>query len=188
MRKLIVEEWISLDGYAEDKNGKLDFFPSTDANKYSDQDQLKFLDSIDTILLGRKTYNLFVDFWPKASNDVEIIADKLNSIPKIVISNTLEKAPWGDWPEAEVISGDGVDEVKILKQKEGKNIVLWGSISLVQSLIKENLIDEFHLQICPTIIGGGRPLFPNLDQYKNLKLISSKMYDTGVVYLQYSQK
>ena len=187
MRKLILEEWLSLDAFAEDKNGKLDFFPSTEANKYSDEDQLKFLESIDTILLGRKTYELFVDFWPTATNDKEIIADKLNSIPKIVFSNSLKEAPWGDWPAAEIMKGDAVENVKALKTKEGNNIVLWGSISLAQSLMKAELIDEYHLQICPTIIGGGRKLFNDAEEYGQLKLKGVKTYETGVVFLSYER-
>jgi dihydrofolate reductase len=185
MRKLIIEEWLSLDGYAADKNGKLDFFPSTEENKYSDEDQLKFLDTIDTILLGRVTYDLFVDFWPTATTDKEIIADKLNSLPKIVFSNTLTKAPWGKWSDAEVIAGDAVKEIRTLKEKEGKNMVLWGSISLAQALIKAGLADEYHLQICPTMTGGGRAFFPSVDEYKKLELINTKKYDTGVINLQY---
>src|ERR1700712_2559230 len=84
MRKLILEEWVSLDGYVSDKNGQLDFFTSLtpEQNKYSDQDQLKFLETVDTILLGRKTYELFVDFWPTATVDKEVIADKLNETSK----------------------------------------------------------------------------------------------------------
>ena len=185
MRKLILEEWISLDGYAEDKNGQLNFFPSTEANKQSDQDQLKFLESIDSMLLGRITYDLFVNFWPTANNDIEIIAEKLNSLDKIVFSNTIKKAPWGKWPAAEVISGDAIHAIKQLKEKEGKNMVVWGSISLAQMLIKENLIDEYHLQVCPTVIGGGRPLFPGIDNYKNFRLTECRNYSTGVIYLQY---
>ena len=188
MRKLIVEEWLSLDGYAEDKNGKLDFFPSTETNRYSDEDQLKFMDTIDTIILGRKTYNLFVDFWPEASTDVEVIADKLNSLPKIVFSNTLNKAPWGKWPDAKLIKGNAVDELRKLKQLEGKNMVLWGSISLAQSLMNENLIDEYHIQLCPTIVGGGKPFFANMEAYKNFKLVDIRRYDTGVMYLHYEPR
>ena len=187
MRKLILEEWLSLDGYAEDKAGKLDFFPSTEANKYSDEDQLKFLESIDTILLGRKTYELFAEFWPTATTDKEIIADKLNSIPKIVLSNTLKEAPWGTWPAAEIMQGDAVEKVKALKVNEGKNIVLWGSISLAQSLMKAELIDEYHIQVCPTVVGGGRKLFADADEYRKLKLKDVKKYETGVVYLSYER-
>src|SRR5689334_4334509 len=128
MRELILEEWISLDGYVTDKNGDLDFFTGlTPAqNKYSDQDQLRFLENVDTILLGRKTYELFVDFWPTATTDKEAIADRLNELDKIVFSNTLETAPWGRWKEAQVIRGDAVESVRRLKSTRGKNMVLWG--------------------------------------------------------------
>ena len=97
MRKLILEEWVSLDGYVTDKNGQLNFFTNLtqEQNKYSDQDQLKFLETVDTILLGRKTYELFAAFWPTATTDKEAIADKLNETKKIVFSNTIIKAPWG---------------------------------------------------------------------------------------------
>lgn len=185
MRKIIVEEWLSLDGYAVDKNGRLDFFPDAENNKYSDNDQLKFMETIDTILLGRKTYELFVDFWPTATNDKEVIADKLNSIPKIVFSKTLAKAPWGKWPDAKIINGDAIEDIKKLKHKDGKNIVLWGSLSLAQSLMAADLIDEYRIQLCPTLTGGGRPLFTDLDKYKNLKLVDFKKYETGVMFLNY---
>lgn len=186
MRKLIVEEWISLDGYAADKNGGLDFFTSLspEENKYADQDQLKFMETIDTILLGRKTYELFVDFWPEATTDTEIIADKLNGTKKIIASNTLTKAPWGKWADAEIISGETIDAVRKLKAAPGKNIVVWGSISLAQSLMKENLVDEFHIQLCPVLTGGGRTLFPEMDLSK-LKLLETRQYNTGTVFLNY---
>src|SRR5262245_20466271 len=106
MRKLILEEWLSLDGFAVDAHGKLDFFPPSETDKYSDKDQLKFLDTVDTILLGRKTYELFVGFWPTATTDTELVAERLNSIPKIIFSNTLKEAPWGRWPPARIVSGD----------------------------------------------------------------------------------
>ncbi|HKP97529.1 MAG TPA: dihydrofolate reductase family protein [Fibrobacteria bacterium] len=188
MRKLVLEEWVSLDGYAADKDGKLDFFPSTEANKFSDQDQLRFMETIDTILLGRKTYQLFTEFWPTATPDKEIIADKLNGTPKIVFSNTLREAPWGKWPRAQVMPGDAVKAVKEMKERDGKDLVLWGSLSLAQSFIRENLIDEYHIQVCPTLVGGGRPLFPDLDRYANLKLVDSRKYDTGVMFLRYEPK
>lgn len=189
MRKLIVEEWISLDGYAADRNGTTDFFPSTEANRYSDEDQLKFLESVDTILLGRKTYEVFVDFWPTEKSKQEIIAPRLNEIPKVVISNTLKHAPWGKGPAAEIISGEAVDAVRKLKQQSGKSIVLWGSISLTQALMQADLIDEYHLQIIPVRLGAGRLLFPEEKNNKELKLIGNKIYDeTGVMLLKYIPK
>lgn len=185
MRKIILEEWLSMDGYVSDKKGKLDFFPSTEANKYADKDQLQFMGSIDTILLGRVTYELFAGFWPTATTDTEIIADQLNTLPKIVFSNTLAEAPWGKWTAAQVVRGDAVEEIRKLKQKEGKNMVLWGSITLAQSLMRENLVDEYRLQICPTATGGGRVLFPDTGVYTNFRLVDSKKYDTGVMMLHY---
>lgn len=185
MRKLILEEWISIDGFASDINGKLDFFPSTEANKMSDEEELKFLETIDTILMGRKTYELFVDYWPKAGTDTEIIADRLNETPKIVFSDTLKEAPWGKWPDARIISGDAIRAIRELKQQPGKDMVMWGSISLAQALMKEILIDAYHLQICPVVTGGGRSLFPDLEGYKNLKLREIRKYDTGVMFLEY---
>ena len=187
MRKLILEEWLSLDGYVSDKNDQLDFFTNLtpEQNKYSDLDQLKFLETIDTILLGRKTYELFVDFWPTATTDKEIIADKLNETNKMIFSNTLTKATWGKWKDAEIITAQAVNEIKEFKTRDGKDMVMWGSISVAQSLIKENLIDEYHIQLCPVLTGGGRQLFPEPMNFLNLKLSEIRQYKTGAVFLNY---
>lgn len=185
MRKLILQEWLSLDGFAEDRDGQLGFFPSTEANRRSDQDQLEFLAGIDAILLGRKTYQLFAGYWPTASAEQEIVADRLNAIPKAVFSNTLREAPWGKWPGARIVPGDAVREVERMEARDGKDMVLWGSLSLAQSLIRAGLVDEYHIQICPTLAGGGRSLFPDLEAYSGLKLGDAKAYETGVVFLRY---
>ncbi len=175
MRRLILEEWLSLDGYAVDQEGTLDFFPSTEADRFSDRDQLEFLESVDTILLGRRTYELFVDFWPSATTDTEIIADRLNSLPKLVFSNTLSEAPWGEWPPARVVHGDAVAEIERMKAQDGKHMVLWGSLSLAQELIAADLIDEYHFQLTPTAVGGGRPLFPTLERYANFERVTAAL-------------
>jgi dihydrofolate reductase len=190
MRKLILEEWMSLDGHISDKNDQLDFFTNLTAeeNKYSDADQLKFLETIDTILLGRKTYELFVDFWPNATTEQEVIADKLNSINKFVFSNTIEKAPWGKWPAAEVVKGDAVESIRKLKSLPGKNMVVWGSISLAQALMKADLIDEYHIQLCPVLTGGGRKLFLDQSEMKQFELAEVRQYNTGVLFLSYGKK
>src|SRR5687767_4395146 len=115
MRKVIVEEWISLDGHVSDKNGKLDFFANLVRDTYTDADRSKFLDSIDCILLGRTTYEQFVSTWPERATDSDGLANKMNNAKKIVFSNTLKDAPWGKWPNAEVASGDPVSTIKQLK-------------------------------------------------------------------------
>ena len=187
MRKLIVQEWLSLDGFAADKDGKLDFFPSSETDQFSDRDQLRFLDGVDTVLLGRKTYELFVAFWPTAKPDEEIIADRLNTLPKVVFSSTLSEAPWGNWSPARVVSSDALAEIRRLKAADGKHLVLWGSLTLAQQLIFANLVDEYQLQICPTMIGGGRSLFPSLPAYARLKRVEVRNYDTGVTFLRYER-
>ncbi len=189
MRKLILEEWVSLDGHVTGKDGGLDFFTSLtpEENKYADTDQLKFLETVDTILLGRKTYELFAAFWPEATSEKEIIADKLNEIPKIVFSNTITKAPWGNWQEAKVIAGEALTAVKELKLQPGKDMVMWGSISVAQDLMKAGLVDEYHLQLCPVLTGGGRKLFPELPGVDNMKLVDVKRYETGNVLLKYQR-
>jgi len=187
MKKLILEEWVSLDGYVTDRDGKLDFFTrlTPEQNTYSDADQLKFLETIDTILLGRKTYDLFAAFWPNATTAQEVIADKLNETKKIVFSNTLKKAPWGRWPEVEIINGDAIEAIKKLKMIPGKNMVLWGSISLAQALMKDNLIDEYHIQLCPVLTAGGRSLFAQNINPGELNLTDIRRYNTGIIFLNY---
>jgi dihydrofolate reductase len=137
--------------------------------------------------LGRKTYELFVDFWPTATTDKEVIADKLNQTNKIVFSNSMTKAPWGKWPEATIIADEASVAIKKLKEQKGKDMVMWGSISLAQSLMRDDLIDEYHVQLCPVLTGGGRTLFPEQATYGQLKLIEVRKYDTGTIFLNYQR-
>lgn len=176
-----------MDGYAADKNNSPAFLESTTLNKYSDLDQLAWLDTIDTMVLGANTYRLFVDFWPTATNEQEVIADKLNSLHKIVFSGTLKQAPWGAWPAAQVIHTDASEAVRQLKAQDGKDMVLWGSISLAQSLMRDNLIDEYHFRICPLVLGEGRPLFQSTGPL-NFELYDTRRYESGLMLLQYRQK
>jgi dihydrofolate reductase len=185
MRKVILQEWLTIDGFAADRNGNLDFVTSPELNKESDNDLLEFMDTVDTILLGAVTYKLFVDFWPAATTETEIVADKLNSTKKIVFSTWLAHAPWGKWPDATIVGTDASKEINKLKTQSGKNMVLWGSISLAQSLMKENLIDEYHLRICPIAVGSGKSLFSNNIESLNFKLVDFKKYNSGLVLLHY---
>jgi dihydrofolate reductase len=144
------------------------------------------MDSIDTILLGRVTYQMFAGYWPKVTKGKEkAFADKLNSIPKIVFSKTLDSAPWGDWEEAKVVKNSAAKEIAKLRRQHGKDMVIWGSISLAQSLIKEGLIDEYRLVICPVVLGKGRPLFLDEVDSFGLKLLQAKTFDLGTVQLKY---
>lgn len=182
MRKLIFQEFISLDGYAADKDGTTKFFESPELNKGSDKDLLELMENIDAIILGANTYKMFVEYWPDA--DHEIIAEKINTTPKYVFSKSLKKAPWGKWPEATIVDEDAVTAIKEMKNQEGKNLVLWGSISLAQNLMREQLIDEYHLRVTPSAIGAGRLLFENTGELK-LKLLKTKKYESGLLLAEY---
>lgn len=183
MRKLILQEWISLDGFAADENGQTDFFNKTEYNHESDEDLLDFMGTIDAILLGSRTYRMFVEFWPTVSNEVEVVADKLNETPKIVFSRMVDHAPWGKWEDARIVNRDAVDEVTELKKKAGLDMVLWGSLSLAQSLLKARLVDEIQLRICPIILGKGKPLFS--EGTFELKLLEAQTFQSGLINAKY---
>ncbi|HWB25389.1 MAG TPA: dihydrofolate reductase family protein [Chitinophagaceae bacterium] len=185
MRKVILSEWISLDGYVSDKDGQLSFFASLVRATYTEPGQVKFLETIDTILMGRKTYEQFVQPWPGRPIEEEPLAEKMNMTRKIIFSHTLKHAPWGNWAPAEIAKGDAISTVKQLKQLPGKNIIVWASISLAHALMKENLIDEYRLFICPVLISGNRKLFPGEMDSTTLQLLESTHYNSGVVSLSY---
>jgi dihydrofolate reductase len=187
MRKVILQEFLTLDGLAAGPNDNVDFVPaSTEGDKSFGEEQVKLMDSIDTILLGRVTYQMFAGYWPNVTKGKEkAFADTLNSIPKIVFSRTLDAAPWGDWEAAKVVSNPPVEEIKKLKRKSGKNMVIWGSISLAQSAIRAGLIDEYRLVMCPVVLGSGRPLFLNKVDAFGMKLLEMQSFDLGAVQLLY---
>jgi dihydrofolate reductase len=188
MRRVILQEFVSLDGFAAGPNDSVAFVPAaTQGDQSFGQHQLSFMDSIDAILLGRVTYTMFAGHWPNVtSGDDKPFADKLNAIPKIVFSKSLDRAPWGSWDDARIVKGDAAKEVAKLKQKSGKDMVIWGSISLAQSLTKEGLIDEYQLVVCPVVLGSGKPLFRDEVDSFGMKLLEAQSFDRGAVLLAYT--
>jgi dihydrofolate reductase len=186
MRNVILQEFVSLDGMAADVNNGVDFVPaSVQGDQKFGQRQEVFIDSIDAILLGRVTYNMFSAYWPNVtSGDDKPFADKLNVIPKIVFSQTLDRAPWGDYEPARIVKTDATGEVVALKQQAGKDMVVWGSISLAQSLVQAGLIDQYQLIVCPLVLGNGQALFGDSTPF-NLKLEKAQSFDRGAVLLDY---
>ena len=187
MRRLILQEFVSLDGLANGPNESVDFVPrATKGDHRFGLEQMKLLESIDTILLGSVTYRMFAGYWPNVTaGDEKAFADKLNSTPKVVFSNTLDRAPWGSWEDARIVKKSPATEVTRLKQQPGKHIVLWGSISVAQSLMNEKLIDEYRLVVCPVVLGEGRPLFREGEAYE-MRLQEAKTFDCGAVLLNYT--
>jgi dihydrofolate reductase len=188
MRKVILQEFVTLDGLAAGRNDSVDFVPaSTQGDQSFGQRQLAFMDSIDLILLGRVTYSMFAGYWPNVTSGADKpFADKLNAIPKIVFSSSLDRAPWGSWDDARIVETSAANEVAKLKQEPGKDMVIWGSLSLAQSLTNEGLIDEYQLIVCPVVLGGGKPLFRDTVDSFDVKLLNTKSFDRGAVLLAYA--
>jgi dihydrofolate reductase len=188
MRHVILQEFVSLDGLAAGPGGSVDFVgAASDGDQSFGKRQQQFIDTIDTILLGRKTYELFVDYWPKVtSGDEKPFADRLNAIPKVVFSKSLDRVPWGAWDDARVVRTDPAAEVARLKRQPGKNMVIWGSLSIAQSLLHAGGVDECHLVICPVVLGGGKPLFRESVDAGGLTLLKTQPFDRGTVLLAYA--
>jgi dihydrofolate reductase len=110
----------------------------------------------------------------------------LNAIPKIVFSKTLDRAPWGGWPDAKIVKTSAAKEVEKLKEAPGKDMVIWGSLSLAQSLINEGLVDEYQLFVCPLVLGTGTPLFREKVDSLDMKLLETRSFDRGAVLLAYA--
>jgi dihydrofolate reductase len=187
MRRVILQEFVSLDGLAAGPKNSVDFVPrATKGDRSFGSEQVKLIDSVDTILMGSLTYRMFSGYWPNVTNGEEKpFADKLNATRKIVFSSTLARAPWGTWEEATIVRGSATKEVASLKRQSGKDLMLWGSISVAQALMSDGLIDEYRLVVCPAVLGEGRPLFRDGADAYELRLRDAKTFDKGAVLLTY---
>lgn len=183
MRKVIVQQLVSIDGFVADTSGGLEFFETVQDYSQVDQENVAILRNVDAILLGADTYRLFVEYWPTA--DDEVVAPAVNSIPKIVFSSTLDSAPWGRHEPARILDGDAVAEVRRLREEPGQGMMVWGSISLTQSLLKAGLVDEIQLRAVPVALGSGRTLFGDAGP-RALSLLEARPFDSGIVSLRYA--
>jgi dihydrofolate reductase len=190
MSKLTVQEFVTIDGFAAAPDGALDFMPAggrTPVDPQIERDQLRFIqEEVDTMLLGRTTYEIFVDYWPTATTDTAIVADELNALSKVVVSRTLGRAPWGDRADEATIVRDGVEAAAALRRQSGKGVVVWGSLTLARSLLQAGLVDECQLYVCPSVLGAGKPLFAPDAGLQAMRLLQATRYDTGVVLLRYA--
>jgi dihydrofolate reductase len=177
MRKVIVSNLMSLDGFFEGPNHELDWFVVDEEFFEYARDMLR---GVDTILFGRKTYQHMADYWPSAP--AEEIADQMNNLPKIVFSRTLESA---EWQNSTLVKNDAVAEISKLKQLPGKDMVILGSASLASFLLQRGLIDEYRVILNPVLLGSGSPLFQDVNQRLRLKLSRTKLFGSGVVVLYY---
>lgn len=189
MGRLIVEQIVSADGYAAEADGGIGFFEASpevvgDAGAGPiDREQLAWLEGVDAILLGANTYRMFAEYWPVADPAVEPVAEPIARLPKHVVSNTLERAPWGDG-EIEVLRGDAAASVARLKVRFGAT-VLWGSLQLADALLEAGLVDELRLRIVPVLIGAGRSFTPSGLGLRALALEHAETSPSGHVTLHY---
>jgi len=178
MRKLIVSEFITLDGVIEAPEEWQFPYLSKDLSEQIAAE----VHSTEASLLGRNTYEIFAASWPQLTHNEFGVADKLNSEPKYVVSSSLEKTEWNN---STLIKGDVEEEVRKLKQQPGGAIRVVGSAALVQSLMKTGLIDEFRLMVHPVVVGRGKHLFNGMLDMTGLELVESKTFESGVVLLCY---
>lgn len=184
MRRLIAQQWVTVDNIAAEEDGGLGFvaaepFSDTESTPYQDN-MMAFIGSVDTLILGANTYAQSKDYWPFAEDQGEW-GRQLNSHTKYVASSTLTDAPWGDFPAATVTS-DPAATIRELKEQDGKDVWLWGSLQLMHSLMGDGLVDEVRLLVCPASRGKGTRVF---EDSRDLKLIEATGFDSGVVIMRY---
>jgi len=186
MRKLIAQQWVTLDNIVAEDDGGLGFVsgePFDDSRSTPFRDSsMELIDSVDTMILGANTYRQSTG-WATATDQGEY-GRKLNELTKVVASRTLEEAPWGDFP-AGTVTADPEATIRELKQQSGRHLWLWGSLSLMQSLFDAELIDEVRLLVCPTTRGTGHRFFQDR---QDLSLIEATGFDNNIVLLRYEVK
>jgi len=182
MRKVIASPFVTLDGFMAGPQGEIDW-----NEPYFDEEMARYVGeqfaSVDTLLFGRGTYQLFVQYWPtQGVKDDPAFAEKMNTLPKIVFSTTLETLTWNN---TRLVKENIVEEIHSLKRREGKDIVIDRSPGLIHSLSRLGFIDEYRLRVHPIVLGSGVPLFKGLKERMPLKLIDSQTFQSGVVILHY---
>jgi dihydrofolate reductase len=181
MRKVIVWNMVTLDGYFEGpKPWEIDWHEyvwGEELERFSlDQAQ-----EVGALLFGRVTYEGMASYWSTATGE---IAEFMNSIPKVVFSNTLETAEWNN---TRLMTGSAEEEVARLKQERGKDLFIFGSANLTGSLTSHGLVDEYRIGLNPLVLGGGTPMFKPSDQRMRLKLLEARPLQSGVVLLRYER-
>ena len=184
MRKLIVQQWVTVDNVATEEDGGMSFVDVQPFAVSHDEDfkasALAFIDTVDTMVLGANTYAMARNYWPTAE-DQGVYGEKLNRMTKVVASTTLRDAPWGTFPAA-TITADPVTTVRELKRQSGKDIWLWGSLTLMRSMFDADVVDEVQLRVCPTSRGRGCSVFQDR---RDMRLLEATPFDNGVVLLRY---
>jgi dihydrofolate reductase len=182
MRKLILSNMLTVDGFFAGPQREIDWHVVDDE---FNQNSIALLDAVDTLIFGRVTYQLMASYWPttEALNDDPQVAERMNRMPKITFSRSLDHV---DWEYTRLIKNDPVAEISQLKSGPGKDMVIFGSGSLASILAGAGLIDDYRIFISPIILGSGMPLFAGLQKRVQLELVGAKIFKSGVVGLRYT--
>ena len=184
MRKLVVQQWVTVDNVAAEEDGGLGFVSGEPFSEKTDPafraTLMGFVDSVDTMILGANTYAQSKDYWPSADEQGEY-GEKLNNLTKFVVSSRLDDAPWGDYPAA-TVTRDPVATVRQLKEQDGKDLWLWGSLTLMRTLLAADLVDEVRMLVCPTSRGTGTRVF---EDRRDLTLVEATAFGNGLALLRY---
>ena len=188
MGKVVVSEFVSLDGVMEDPGGAEEFEHGGwvfqfDRGPEGDKFKLDEVMDADALLLGRVTYEGFAEAWPSRTDEAGF-ADKMNNMPKFVVSTTLDEAEWNN---STLIKDNVADEVSRLREQPGGNLLIAGSRQLVHTLMQHDLVDEYRLMVFPIVLGSGKRLFPEGTDTTTLRLLDSKSVGSGVLVLTYER-
>ena len=193
MRRLIVNEFMSLDGVAqapggadEDTSGGFEHggWHMRYMDEPAQQSALGAIVEAGGFLLGRRTYEIFAAYWPNAPEEEQVIAEPLNTKPKYVASTTLSDPL--EWQNSTVLQSDVAEAVTALKQEDGGDLHVIGSTELVQSLLEHDLVDELRLMIDPLVLGGGKRFFRDDGALRALRLVDSQVTSTGAILATYA--
>jgi dihydrofolate reductase len=186
MRKVKLQMQMTINGYVGGPNGKNDWMTWNPDDEFTGFLN-SLLDSSDTLLLGRKTAEGIIKYWENTAieNPTHPFAKKIAGIPKVVFTKTLGKSTWNN---STLAKGNLAEEIDGLKKQNGKDILVFGGADFVSSLIKENLIDEYHLIINPTAMSNGMTVFNSLDRIQKFTPIQSKLYPGGKTVLSFKPK
>ncbi len=190
MGRIVITEFISIDGVIEDPGGSEGFKHggwSFEFDRGEDGDKFKLDETMssEALLLGRVTYEGFAEAWPRRQEDETGFADKFNSMPKYVVSSTLEEPL--EWNNSKLLEGDPIEAVRKLKDEGDGEIVVHGSATLARSLIENDLVDEIRLMVFPVVLGAGKRLFAETSDKKPMKLADSRTVGDGVSILTYTR-